>query len=217
MRRHLVRVFPGALAGLLIGSLPAFAADHFVTAGINSFTPQNLVINTGDTVHWTVVDELGFHTVTSGNSCTSNGTFNSGALGDGGTFQFTFTSVGAFNYFCQFHCIGGMTGNVTVEEPPTGIGTPLAGATLGQNFPNPFNPSTTIEYSLAAPARAMVGVYTSSGSLVVRLDDGVRDAGTHHVQWDGRDATGAAVSSGIYFYRLEGAAGVAPRKMVLLK
>ena len=93
----------------------------------------------------------------------------------------------------------------------------LAGATLEQNFPNPFNPTTTIEFSLPAQARAVVAIYTSDGELVTRLDDGVRGAGTHKVQWDGRDASGKLVSSGIYFYRLEGAAGVAPRKMVLLK
>ena len=214
MRRQLALALAGVL--LLVFSLPALAADHFVTVGISTFSPKNLVIHTGDTVHWTVVDELGFHTVTSGNPCTSNGTFNSGAMGDGGTFQFTFANLGSFNYFCTFHCVGGMTGNITVD-PPVGVETPLAGAELGQNFPNPFNPSTTIEYALAAPGRAIVGIYTSQGALVTRLDGGAREAGTHRVQWDGRDASGKAVSSGIYFYRLEGAAGVAPRKMVLLK
>ena len=217
MRRQLARVFPGALAVLLVGSLPAFSADHFVTVNSLSFTPKNLTITKGDTVHWTVVDEFGFHTVTSGNPCTSNGTFNSGALGDGGTFQFTFANTGSFNYFCAFHCLSGMTGSVAVEDPPVGVETPLAGATLEQNFPNPFNPTTTIEFSLTAQARAVVAIYTADGELVTRLDDGVRGAGTHKVQWDGRDASGKAVGSGIYFYRLEGAAGVAPRKMVLLK
>ena len=217
MRRQLARVAAGALAVLLIGSLPTFAADHFVTVGINSFTPKNLTVNTGDTVHWTVVDEFGFHTVTSGNPCTSNGTFNSGAMGDAGTFQFTFAANGSFNYFCTFHCAGGMTGNILVEEPPTAVETPLAGATLGQNFPNPFNPSTTIEYSLSAQARAVVAVYTTDGALVTRLDGGMNGPGKHQVKWDGRDASGKPVTSGIYFYRLEGAASVAPRKMVLLK
>lgn len=214
MRRQLALALAGM--SLLLLSRPALAADHFVTVGISTFSPQNLVIHTGDTVHWTVVDEFGVHTVTSGNGCTSNGTFNSGALGDGGTFQFTFTNLGSFNYFCTFHCLSGMTGNITVD-PPVGVETPLVGATMGQNFPNPFNPSTTIEYSLPAQARAVVGIYTAGGDLVARLDEGVRGAGTHRVQWDGRDAAGKAVSSGIYFYRLEGAAGVAPRKMVLLK
>ena len=216
MRRQLARVFSGALAVLLVGSLPAFSADHFVTIGPSTFTPKNLAINTGDTVHWTVVDEFGFHTVTSGNPCTSNGTFNSGAMGDGGEFQFTFANTGSFNYFCTFHCVGGMTGNVLVS-PPTGVETPLAGATLEQNFPNPFNPSTTIEYSLPSQGRAIVAIYTTDGALVTRLDGGVSGPGKGRVQWDGRDASGKNVSSGIYFYRLEGAASVAPRKMVLLK
>src|SRR5262245_57023386 len=206
MRRQLARVVSGALAVLLVGSLPAFAADHFVTAPGISFSPKNLTIVKGDTVHWTIVDEFGIHTVTSGNPCTSNGTFNSGALGDSQTFQFTFANTGSFNYFCAFHCLSGMTGNILVNDPPVGVETPLAGATLEQNFPNPFNPTTTITFSLAEQARAVVAIYTSDGELVARLDNGVQGAGTHKVQWDGRNASGKLVGSGIYFYRLEGAA-----------
>ena len=56
-----------------------------------------------------------------------------------------------------------------------------------------------------------------TGARVRRIDQGTRDAGEYSVEWNGRDDAGRAVASGVYFYRLEGVGGVAPRKMVLLK
>ena len=100
-------------------------------------------------------------------------------------------------------------------------GTPVAVsrrfATLGQNHPNPFNPSTTIEYSIAREVPVVLGIYDATGRLVAQLDQGVRAAGAHRVVWDGRDGRGRPVASGVYVYRIEGASDVMPRKMVLLK
>lgn len=87
---------------------------------------------------------------------------------------------------------------------------------LGQNRPNPFNPSTSIPFTLAAPGRVRIEIYGVSGERVTLLDAGEVAAGPHSVVWNGRDARGRSVASGVYFYRLEGSAE-APRKMVLLK
>lgn len=95
--------------------------------------------------------------------------------------------------------------------------TPRLQTTLGQNFPNPFRPETSIEYTLGERSNAVVGIYDASGRLVVRLDQGVREAGTYRTNWNGRDAAGSVVGSGVYFYRLEGLPNVASKKMVLLK
>ena len=103
------------------------------------------------------------------------------------------------------------------RSPMATVTTPTLATALAQNYPNPFNPKTTIEYTLASRADVGVGIYDAAGTLVVRLDEGAREPGTHHVEWDGRDAHGKAVGSGVYFYRLEGVKGIAPRKMVLLK
>lgn len=208
-------VFPLFLFALVL-ALPVSAANHFVTIEGITFVPSSIQINTGDTVFWTNTDVL-THTVTSGNPCSPDGTFNSGVMNPNDDFSFTFNNVGDFDYYCLFHCLGGMTGEVIVEEAPTSVDAPAPVATLAQNFPNPFNPSTTIAYSLPAGGRVAIGVYDPEGALVVRLDQGLREAGTHRAEWDGRDASGALVESGVYFYRLEGVAGVAPRKMVLLK
>lgn len=88
---------------------------------------------------------------------------------------------------------------------------------LGPNFPNPFSPSTTIQYSLKAQAGVVVDIFDATGRLVARLDQGVHERGIHHATWDGRDDRGRAVESGVYFYRLENAGGSPSGKMILLR
>jgi hypothetical protein len=90
---------------------------------------------------------------------------------------------------------------------------------LKQNAPNPFNPMTTIAYSVGRDgARVAVGVYDVSGRLVTTLFEGTAEAGEHAAVWDGTDSAGRPVASGVYFCRLsvEGSWS-SVRKMVLLK
>jgi len=88
---------------------------------------------------------------------------------------------------------------------------------LEQNYPNPFNPSTTIRYSLPARSTVELAVFAVDGSLVRVLDSGVKEMGPHEAMWDGRDASGSAVASGVYFYRLNAGSFSETRKMVLMK
>ena len=98
------------------------------------------------------------------------------------------------------------------------VAVPAARLALHQNVPNPFNPSTTISFTLPEAAAVDLGVYDVSGHLVVRLVDGERlGAGTHRVEWDGRDGAGRSVASGMYFSRLAVGKDRLVRKMVLLK
>ncbi|MCP4251681.1 MAG: T9SS type A sorting domain-containing protein, partial [bacterium] len=83
--------------------------------------------------------------------------------------------------------------------------------------PNPFNPSTTISYTLPSRARVHLGVYDVRGRLVATLADDVVAPGPHAVDWDGRNDRGIAVPSGVYFYRLQAGTEGLTRKMVLLK
>ncbi|MBE0566150.1 MAG: right-handed parallel beta-helix repeat-containing protein [Krumholzibacteria bacterium] len=83
--------------------------------------------------------------------------------------------------------------------------------------PNPFNPTTTLSYELAAPGHARLQVYDTAGRLIATLVDEQRGAGRHEVVWNGRDDGGRAVASGVYLYRLESAAYGETRRMVLLK
>lgn len=91
------------------------------------------------------------------------------------------------------------------------------GVALLPNYPNPFNPTTTIEFSLPMKSSARLTVYNVLGQQVRTLIDSELAAGTHMVEWDGTDSGGSHVASGIYFYRLSTDAGVASRKMLLLQ
>jgi len=88
---------------------------------------------------------------------------------------------------------------------------------LGQNFPNPFNPTTTIGFSLPEAGNVSLKIYNIKGQLVRTLVDGATPAGYHEVNWDGRDQSDRAAASGVYFYRLETRDYSKTRKMMLIK
>jgi flagellar hook assembly protein FlgD len=88
---------------------------------------------------------------------------------------------------------------------------------LFQNHPNPFNPSTTISFELAAPGRVRMDVFDTLGRRVRTIIDGVHSAGVSSVVWDGADQSGRPVVSGLYFYRLTIGNATLTRRMVLLK
>jgi hypothetical protein len=88
---------------------------------------------------------------------------------------------------------------------------------LAQNFPNPFNPTTTIRFDMKAKGRVTIRIYDVAGRLVRTLVKEVRDAGAHTAVWDGKNNLGAEAASGIYFYKMETAGFVATRKLVLLR
>jgi flagellar hook assembly protein FlgD len=88
---------------------------------------------------------------------------------------------------------------------------------LHANFPNPFNPSTTIAYDLRDAADVTIVIYNVRGQVVRTLVDAVTPPGRHRVVWQGTSDTGARVATGIYFYRLVAGEFSQTRKMVLLK
>jgi hypothetical protein len=108
---------------------------------------------------------------------------------------------------------------VTVSGPSTAIGDtpPPDRFVLYQNAPNPFNPTTAIRFDTAREGNVELRIYDGSGKLIRTLVDRHLPATNHEVTWDGRDDRGAAVASGVYFYRLVAADQRAIKKMVLLK
>ncbi|MBU0710714.1 T9SS type A sorting domain-containing protein [bacterium] len=88
---------------------------------------------------------------------------------------------------------------------------------LKQNFPNPFNPLTSIAFELPVGNDIHLAVYNMLGQEVRTLVNEHRPAGYHSVQWDGRDDFGKSLSSGIYFYRIEAGTFHQTNKMILLK
>jgi hypothetical protein len=94
--------------------------------------------------------------------------------------------------------------------------TPLV-ASLRQNHPNPFNPSTEISFIAPQRGRMTLRIYNVRGELVRTLHDGMIEAGTHSREWNGRDDGGSMAASGIYLYKLDGFGQTLTKKMALLK
>jgi ligand-binding sensor domain-containing protein len=105
---------------------------------------------------------------------------------------------------------GASTGVITADALPKGF------AILG-NSPNPFNPSTTISFSLPAAGKANLTIYDITGRKVRTLISGQMSAGNHSANWDGRDESGIPVSSGVYFVHLRAESASTAARMLLLK
>ncbi len=104
-------------------------------------------------------------------------------------------------------------------EDVTGVeeDSPGPSCALGQNFPNPFNPSTTIRYDLAGECRVSLVIYNVAGLKVATLVDGKREAGRREARWNGKDSSGRPAPSGIYFYRLRAGSFTDTKKMILMR
>lgn len=91
-------------------------------------------------------------------------------------------------------------------------------ACLSRNIPNPFGSKTSIHYTVPRNEHVTINVYNIQGQLVKTLENGVKKAGNHLVNWDGRNNAGTKVKSGLYFYQLKTTRGVeATNKMMLLR
>ncbi len=88
---------------------------------------------------------------------------------------------------------------------------------LEANYPNPFNPSTTISFALPQASEVTLAIYNVRGQLVRTLVSGALQAGRHQAIWDGRDAGGSQVASGLYIYRMRAGEFVTVRKMLFAK
>jgi len=109
------------------------------------------------------------------------------------------------------HQPGVITGVATV---PAAVPRPR----LDQNFPNPFNPATTVRYSVPEAGPVRLDVFDVRGRHVVTLVNGMVTAGEHRVQWNGRTVSGSPAASGVYLYRLSTASGhQESKRMVMLK
>jgi hypothetical protein len=107
---------------------------------------------------------------------------------------------------------------VVEEVTPTAVNEQVPAAfTLSQNVPNPFNPTTTIAFTLPVSGMAKLSVYNVLGQEIRTLLSGNLAAGNHSVVWNGIDDSGRAVTSGVYFYRLESGPMQMTKKLMLLR
>jgi len=111
---------------------------------------------------------------------------------------------------------------MTVISPPQDLSdidvspVPMKNLLIG-NYPNPFNPSTTISFDVAREGYVSIDIYNIRGQRVKRVMSGVRGAGSHKVVWNGDDASGRSVGSGVYFYRMSAEGYSSVKKMLLMK
>jgi len=109
------------------------------------------------------------------------------------------------------------SGNIYQATPNADPSTPEVQTELVGNYPNPFNPETTIRFSLQNAGTVSLNVYNARGQLVRSLVNNQMASGAHSVVWNGLDDSGRGVSSGIYYYRMQAGNFNQTRKMVLVK
>ena len=88
---------------------------------------------------------------------------------------------------------------------------------VGQNFPNPFNPATTISYNISENSLVKINVYDLIGNKIVELFKGNKNAGIHNISWNAKNALGQDVPGGMYLLKVEAGNLSETRKMILLK
>ena len=103
------------------------------------------------------------------------------------------------------------------DDPVEDNNTPALKTGVAGVYPNPFNPMTTVKFSVARTQHVTLAVYNMSGQLVNTLVDGIFAAGEHPVQWNGTDASGHGVSSGTYIVHMQSEDGVSASKIMLVR
>ena len=114
----------------------------------------------------------------------------------------------------------GYSANFTIEANVLGITEESELPTilnLISNFPNPFNPSTTIKYELSQPSQVKVVIYNMLGKKIIQLYQGQKESGVHTIEWNGLDKFGNTISSGTYLYQVQAGHFVRTKKMLLIK
>ena len=162
------------------------------------------------------MDNLWSYYLTLGNETGADISFDVDSAKIGGAGDWIVTTVGSTTMKPGFN--GGI--HVTVAAPSAADDDNPAIAyvyNLKQNFPNPFNPTTQIDYSLARKSKVSIAVFNILGQQVNTLVDGEVEAGPHTVYWNGDDSRGDAVASGIYFYKMVSDEFVKTHKMVLMR
>ncbi|MDD3536504.1 MAG: choice-of-anchor J domain-containing protein, partial [Candidatus Cloacimonetes bacterium] len=94
---------------------------------------------------------------------------------------------------------------------------PAVANELKGNYPNPFNPETTISYSMVNAGPVNIDIYNQKGQLVKNLVNGNATAGNHTIVWNGTDNNGKNVSSGIYYYKMNAGKYSSTKKMIMMK
>ena len=202
----LVKVRKTVLIGLLLPLCGTVLAAtnytvHFGGTYGYAYSPKSLAVTVNDTITW--LGDFVYHPLSSTSVPPGAVPFSNSS---GPSYIYVIQAAGTYNYQCDAHAgtdnmVGSFTASVTGVEREVASGRALS-YHLEQNFPNPFNPSTVIAYTLPTRASVSLSVYNALGGLVAELSDGLEEAGRHQITFDG-----SGLSSGVYFYRLQAREG----------
>jgi hypothetical protein len=190
----------GPTSAVAIATFAAIAADKGVELRWTIASADDLL---GFLVYRSTESDGGFVRLTAGDPLPANTTsYMDGDVQPGRTYRYR---IGAIDRDGEF---------LSVIQS---VNTPHREVELYQNRPNPFNPSTSIDFYLPREARVTLSIYDVSGKLIRTLVDQPTRFGHHSAVWNGMDASGNQVSSGVYFYRLQTGKRVITKKMVVVK
>ena len=130
----------------------------------------------------------------------------------GGLYSYYVTNV----YFSQYESAPSNTVSVQITGNDDPV-IPAANTALTGNYPNPFNPETTINYSVKNPAAVTITIYNLKGEKVRTLVNETKGNGFYKTGWNGKDDAGKAVTSGVYLYRMQAGNYVSTKRMMLMK
>lgn len=192
---------------MFISSANATIRNVSVGVGGNNFSPANIAANVGDTIRWTWTGST--HDVTS-NSVPVGAMSFASPIQSSGTFTYVVTVVGNYSYECTLHF--GMNGSISVTTGIEQISSIADVFKLKQNFPNPFNPSTKISFSIPARQFVTLAVYDLVGNEVESIVSQELNAGQYEYNFEGKNLT-----SGVYFYTLRAGNLKDTKRMLLVK
>lgn len=204
------------LSIILATASSSFSKTHIITTSGFAFTPSSITIILGDTVSFELA---AIHTAREVDQATwdANGTTSNGGFdlpGGGGTV--VLTQAGTHYYICVPHASLGMKGTITVNSAAdvrTESKTIPDNFLLMQNFPNPFNPTTTIDFTLQGSGLTTLKIYDVMGREIAVLVNERLDAGVYYQKTF--DATN--LSGGMYIARLESGGKQMSKKIILVK
>jgi hypothetical protein len=202
-------------------SVPSLYYDSAVAFGhsldnLAPGIPMNLIYDAGD-LAWdeSTADDFDFFTVYGSNT----DSFGSAAVVDYSVVPSINVSGSPYvYYFVTATDFSGNEGKPAKVNTLSGVGgTPKSYVLSVSNYPNPFNPQTTVNYTVPSRGHVSVAIYDIRGAYITSLVQKEHPAGAFSAEWDGRAADGTAVGSGVYFARIEHNGTTRSKKMVLLK
>jgi len=130
---------------------------------------------------------------------------------------FAFAAATGYRATMDTRLVPPITAVLDDDAIATTDGLPGSSPELEQNFPNPFNASTTWRYTLSSAARPSLDIYATNGQRVKTILQGRREAGRYTIDWDGTDDNGHSLATGVYLARLQAGEAVVVRKLTLVR